>query len=140
MLRYPLELTPDDNDTFLVTCPLLPEVTSFGETEAEAVAMGTLAVEEAISARLARFADIPRPDGGPAEVSTLLSMKCILLWEMQRQGLTRADLVRSTGWARNQVDRLFVGSHATRLDQFDTAFRAIGRRVDVSVSPMDRAA
>src|SRR3546814_20564732 len=28
MLRYPIELTRDDNGTFLVTCPDLPEVRS----------------------------------------------------------------------------------------------------------------
>ncbi len=36
-LTYPIKLTPDDNGTFLVTCPALPEVTTFGEDEADAV-------------------------------------------------------------------------------------------------------
>jgi predicted RNase H-like HicB family nuclease len=51
--RYRLELTPDDDGTFLVTCPELPEVTSFGATRDEAMAYGRLAVEEAIAARMA---------------------------------------------------------------------------------------
>ena len=51
--RYRLELTPDDDGTFLVTCPALPEVTSFGATRDEAMAYGRLAVEEAIAARMA---------------------------------------------------------------------------------------
>ena len=32
-LAYDIKLEPDDNGTFLVTCPALPEVTTFGETE-----------------------------------------------------------------------------------------------------------
>ncbi len=51
--RYRLELTPDDDGTFLVTCPELPEVTSFGATWEEAMSYGRLAVEEAIAARIA---------------------------------------------------------------------------------------
>jgi antitoxin HicB len=30
MATYRIELTPDDNDTFLVTCPALPGVVTFG--------------------------------------------------------------------------------------------------------------
>ena len=36
-LTYPIKLEPDDNGTLLVTCPTLPEVTTFGEDEAEAI-------------------------------------------------------------------------------------------------------
>ena len=55
MPAYPLVLTRDDDGTFLVTCPALPEVTSFGATETEARQNGTRAIEEALAARLARF-------------------------------------------------------------------------------------
>ena len=30
-VRYLIKLEPDDNDTLLVTCPALPEVTTFGD-------------------------------------------------------------------------------------------------------------
>ena len=33
-LTYPIKLEPDDNGTLLVTCPALPEVTTFGKNEA----------------------------------------------------------------------------------------------------------
>ncbi len=51
--RYRLKLMPDDSGTFLVTCPALPEVTSFGATRDEAMVYGRLAVGEAIAARMA---------------------------------------------------------------------------------------
>jgi predicted RNase H-like HicB family nuclease len=48
-----VELTPDDNGTFLVTCPALPEVTTFGSTEEEIQRSALGAIEEAIAARIA---------------------------------------------------------------------------------------
>ena len=61
MRHYPIELTPDDNGTFLVTCPDLPEVTTFGEDVASAVAHASDAIEEALAARAATGRDIPAP-------------------------------------------------------------------------------
>ena len=36
MLAYLIKLAPDDNGTFLVTCPAFPEVTTFGASKEEA--------------------------------------------------------------------------------------------------------
>ena len=52
-LTYPIKLEPDDNGTLLVTCPALPEVTTFGEDEADAIEHARDAIEEAITARIA---------------------------------------------------------------------------------------
>jgi antitoxin HicB len=52
-LTYPIKLEPDDNGTLLVTCPALPEVTTFGEDEADAIEHARDAIEEAIAARMA---------------------------------------------------------------------------------------
>jgi antitoxin HicB len=37
MIGYRIKLAPDDNGTVLVTCPALPEVTTFGEDEVDAL-------------------------------------------------------------------------------------------------------
>jgi antitoxin HicB len=55
MMLFPLDLERDDNGTFLVTCPILPEVTTFGEDRIAALHRGAEAVEEAIAARVARL-------------------------------------------------------------------------------------
>ena len=34
---YPIAIEPDDNEALLVTCPDLPEVTTFGEDEEDAL-------------------------------------------------------------------------------------------------------
>lgn len=135
--RYRLELTPDDDGTFLVTCPELPEVTSFEATWEEAMSYGRLAVEEAIAARMANWQDVPLGDAsaGPdaVELPLLASVKLLLYRLCRASGITRAELGRRLGWHREQVDRLFRLEHASRLDQIETAFRALGRSVEVTI-------
>ena len=55
---YELKLTPDE-DTLMVTAPAFQEVSSFGETEEDALKYGRLAIEEALAARRAHGMDIP---------------------------------------------------------------------------------
>lgn len=131
MLQFPLRIEPD-GDGYLVTCPDLPEVTSDGDTLEEAIANGANAIEEALAGRLDHFDHIPRPSEGDlsAWVSSLTGLKVLLFWELQDHRMSRADLVRALGWPRAQVDRLFAPRHATRLDQFDAAFDALGKRIE----------
>jgi antitoxin HicB len=137
MILFPITLSPDDNGTFLATCEALPEVTSFGEDEADAMSHAADAVAEAVSARLARFDPIPRPAptfGPQVGIGTQLTMKVMLKWAMEDQGINRANLAKSIGIHRQQVDRLFDPGHATRLDQYDAAFRALGKAVSVELA------
>ncbi|WP_027238241.1 type II toxin-antitoxin system HicB family antitoxin [Leisingera caerulea] len=130
---YPIDLTPDDNDTFLVTCPDLPEVTSFGASEEEAIANGRNAILEAIAARMDAFQEIPPPSaGGGASIPLTLSIKLQLYWALNAAGMTRADLQRATGWSRTKVDRLFDPNHESKLTQVEEAFEALGMHVEIT--------
>lgn len=136
MLRYPIELTPDDNGTYLVTCPDLPEVTTFGEDVASAAAHAADAIEEALAGRAAAGRDIPEPSApGPhsAAVGTQVELKLLLHRRLRAAGLSRADLQRRLGWQRESVDRLFRFDHASRLDRVDAALRALGGEIRVEV-------
>ena len=135
MLTYPIRLAPDDNGAFLVTCPDLPEVTSFGMGQTDALIHGRAAVSEAVAARLAAFEAIPHPSQGKpcVDIDLQLTMKVELFWALQDSGFTRADLVRMLGLHRPQIDRLFAPRHATRLDQYEAAFRALGRKAQIVV-------
>ena len=139
-ISFPILLTPDDNGTILATAPDLPEVTTFGETEADALAHAADALAEAVAARLKSFADIPHPGPGAhrAAIDLQTAMKLTLFWEMQAARVTRAELARRMGQHRPQIDRLFDSRHATRLDQYEAAFRALG--LSLSVTPERRAA
>ena len=137
MLAYPIELTPDDNGTFLVTCPDLPEVTTFGDDEADAILRAGDALQEALAARIADRRDIPETSEAGARIVVSLpaqtAMKVALYNSMLEAGLRKADLARKLQAHGPQIDRLFDLRHASRLDQMEAAFNALGKRIDVRV-------
>jgi antitoxin HicB len=141
MVAYRIRTEPDDNGTLLVICPDLPGVVTYGEDREDAIVHAADAIETWIASLIADGLDVPRPKpvkrlrGGEAMVplSVQSSLKLELYWALRESRITRADLVRRLGWKRESVDRLFRLGHASRLDQIEAAFRAIGRSIDVSV-------
>ena len=142
MLAYLLETTPDDNGTLLVTCPAFPEVTTFGEDQAQARLHAIDAIEEAIAARISDGDPIPAPATDAAirrhkglwvKLPLMTSLKAHLYMALREADMTRAQLARDLGWHREQVDRLFRLDHASRLDQIEAAFKKLNQDVDVRV-------
>jgi antitoxin HicB len=136
MLGYRVKLEPDDNGTVLVVCPALPEVTTFGESKTDAMRRAVGAIEEAIAARIADGEDLPEGHRrGPhlVRLPALTVLKVELYRRLREAGITRAELARRLGWKRESVDRLFRLDHASRLQQIEGAFRALGQAVSVSV-------
>ena len=133
---YPVVLTPDDNDTLLVTCPALPEVTTFGEDKADALRHAVDALEEAIAGRISHGEDIPVPrvrKGPSVRLPLLTSLKVLLYLRAREEGVSRPELCGRLGWHREQVDRLFRLDHHSRADQLEAAFRALDSEVEVEV-------
>jgi antitoxin HicB len=137
MTEYRVELTPDDNGTFLVTCVKLPIVATFGETEAEALHHAVDALETALASMIDDGEDIPRPGrtdkGVPVRLPAMTVLKLQLYWALRDAGITRAELARRLAWNRESVDRLFRLDHRSRLEQIEAAFGALGRKVDISI-------
>ena len=50
-MTFTVHLAPDDKGTFLVTCRELPDLTTFGRDEEEALEMAEESIREAIAAR-----------------------------------------------------------------------------------------
>ena len=140
MLEYPIMLEEDDNDTLLVTSPDFPELTTFGDDRAEAIARAVDALEEVIAARMYDREDIPPPSTGDAYVAlpTLTSVKVMLYQGMRDEGVGKAELARRLGWHMPQVDRVLDINHRSRLDQMDAALGAIGRRLQVTTAAAPR--
>ncbi len=137
MRPYHVDLTPDDNGTLLVTCPDLPEVTSFGTDREAALRHAVDAIEEALAARIAYKQPLPLASGKGAiavPLPALISAKIALYTLARDEKITRAELTRRLGWKREQVDRLFRLNHASRLDQIEAAFRVLNKRLDLRVA------
>ena len=136
MLAYEIELTPDDNDTLLVTCPQLPLVLTFGTDAEDAAAHAVDAIETALASMIDDGEDIPRPQpagGTSVRLPLMTTLKVELYWAVREAGITRAELARRLGWNRESVDRLFRLDHNSRLQQIEAAFAALGEQVDVTV-------
>jgi antitoxin HicB len=158
-MMYSVSIEPDDNGTFLVTCSTLPEVTTFGENEEDAVGRAADAIEEALAARMVRGEEIPVPSRlsdrqtvaiGPRRKVRLnlarsnsnqrtvslpppTTAKLELYRAARTAGMTRAELGRRLGWRAAQVDRLFDLRHRSQIEQIDQALRTMGKRLDISV-------
>ncbi|MDC7789276.1 type II toxin-antitoxin system HicB family antitoxin [Rhodoplanes sp. TEM] len=136
MLAYRIELTPDDNGTVLVSCPQLPIVATFGDTEEEARRHAVDAIETALASMIGDNENIPAPDdatGPTVRLPMMTSLKVHLYWALRAAGITRAELARRLGWNRESVDRLFRLDHRSRLEQIEAAFAALGVEIDIAV-------
>jgi antitoxin HicB len=136
-LNYPVILEPDDNGTVLVACPDLPEVTTFGEDEADALRRAADAIEEALAARIASREDIPAasPAGGRAVAAlpALTVAKVELYRTARASGVTKAELGRRLVWSGPQVDRLYDLRHSSKIESIDLALRTMGKRLEVTI-------
>lgn len=137
MLAYPIEMTPDDNGTFLVTSPDLPEVTTYGNNEAECMLRAASAIEEALGGRIADREEIPGPseaNGRPVVAVPLLTeMKVGLYLAMKESGMRKADLAKLLNANAPTIDRLLDLRHSSRLDKLEAAFSALHKRVELRV-------
>jgi antitoxin HicB len=137
MLRYPVILIEDDNGTILATCPDLPEAATFGEDRDDALLRAIDAIETAIQGRMADREAVPLPSSAAettVELPMQTSLKILLYRTMRERKLRKAALARRLGWKAPQVDRLFDLRHASRLDQLEAAFTALGKRLDVQLT------
>jgi antitoxin HicB len=142
MLAYPVELTPDDNDTFLVTFPDIPEVITYGETESEALAWALDALETVLESFIDDKKQIPYPSvaaGGPVVIlPVVVAGKVILHNTLIEAGKRKADLARMLNLSPTVIDRLLSLRHKSRIEQIETALAAFGKKMVVDIFPLQR--
>jgi antitoxin HicB len=128
--EYAVTLAPDDNNTWLVTCDVLPEVTTYGDTQQEALGNASLAIEEALAARMAEQRELPLPEqkGGAflVRLSVQAALKIALYRAMRREGVSKAELARRLAAHGPQVDRLLDMRHKSRLEAMESALHHLG--------------
>ncbi|HAS52227.1 MAG TPA: HicB family protein [Gammaproteobacteria bacterium] len=137
MLIYPVELTPDDNDTLLVMFPDVPEAVTFGEDEAEALLMAEDALLVMLSAYMDDRQPIPEPsplNGRPGvALKVAASAKIALHNALLAAGKRKADLARMLNLTAIQIDHLLSLHHKSRIEQIETALAALGKRLIVEM-------
>lgn len=144
MLAYRIDIVADDESGFLVTSPDFPELVSFGDTEREAASHGMRAVEEAIAARIDDRRELPPPIDEAVgrssrqqlvQLSTTVALKVCLYRLIGQNAMSVAQLAQALAWSPPRVDRLIRLDEPAPLDDLESAFEALGSRIDFRVRP-----
>ena len=138
MIKYPVCLEPDSNETVLVSFPDIPEAHTFGEDEQEALVRAVDALETALMMYIEERKDIPRPSrirkrGRWVVLPALTEAKVCLYHAMRQSGAHKAELARRLRWHMPQVDRLLDLRHASRLDQLEAALSVLNKKLTIEV-------
>jgi antitoxin HicB len=137
VLRYPVKLSKDTNETILVDVPDIPEAHTFGEDREEALLRAPDAIESALMCYIDLRREIPVPRAsskGPlVTLPALTEAKLALYTAMRAARIGKAELARRLNCHMPQVDRLLDLRHASRLDQLEAAFRALGKQLSIQI-------
>jgi antitoxin HicB len=142
-MRYPVTITKDDNDTYLVSFPDVPEAVTFGDTREEALAHAQDALLTVFDAYIRERKDIPAASNRGTsfvELPALETTKVELYRAMREQEVGKTELAKRLDWHLPQVDRVLNVRHGSQLDQLEAAFSALGKKlvlnvVDTSTGP-----
>ena len=138
-LDYRVELERDDNGTILVSFPDWPEAHTYGDTEEEALLRAQDALATAIDAYMKAKRPLRAPSYGPGPcvpVPSLTVAKMELYDAMRRRRVSKSALARRLNVHLPQIDRLLDVHHASRLDQLERAFEALGTRIALAFRPL----
>ena len=143
-MEYSVKLQRDDNDTILVSFPDFPEAHTYGKDVKDALKHAPDALATAIDAYIKDRRDIPLPSAIVARhrvtVPALVEAK-IRLYEAMRDGkVGKSELAKRLDWHLPQVDRLLAMTHGSKLDQLESAFRAMGKRLVIGVEDVKATA
>ena len=133
------EACPDIPGSYTVKIPDVPEVITQGDGLADAKEMAADALELILSSYIEKGKELPAPkarkgrNGHWIVPSALAQMKLALYEEFRKARISKADLSRRMGIAKQQVDRLFDLQHSSRVEQIELAFHALGKSIAISV-------
>jgi antitoxin HicB len=134
--EYPVRLEPDEDGGFVVTFPDFEAGVTQGDTREEAMAQAADLLETMVANYMAEDWDLPDPstagDRPLVALAPLVAAQAELFRTMRQAGLAKADLAARLGISEQQVRRIFDIRRAPRLDQIETAMRALGRRLVVT--------
>ncbi|WP_236207218.1 type II toxin-antitoxin system HicB family antitoxin [Pseudomonas tohonis] len=138
MYDYAIRLEADDTPGLAVFCRDLPELNSYGDDVAHAMAEAVDAIESTLCLYVAQRRTIPT--ASPAEAGEhvfrlpAVTVAKIYLWNaMMEQGMCKADLCRLLGVAPMQVDRLVDFLHTSKMEAIEVALVTLGKRLVVNV-------
>jgi antitoxin HicB len=139
MITYPAKFEPAEEGGFVITFPDFGWGVSQADDEAAGLEMATDLLETIIGEEVRKGNSLPEPSrplrgkGRLIALPALASSKVELYSEFRRSGMTKSELARRTGINKVNIDRLFSLRHASRFDQIEAGFAALGKRIVLTV-------
>ncbi|NBB84243.1 MAG: type II toxin-antitoxin system HicB family antitoxin [Alphaproteobacteria bacterium] len=134
MYGYPI-MIEREGEVFVGTLPDWPECNPLGDTIDDLLRDARHAVEEMAIARIEDREALPPPrrgiDGPTVQLPLVTLLKFGLYIGMTEKRWRKADLARAMGVPRKSVDRLLDLNHASRWEQMEAAFDALGMYPEV---------
>lgn len=139
-MEYPALFEPDPKGGILVTFPDFG-FSTHGDNEIDAYGMAQDLLIHMLSDRIAGKQEILRPGKlrskqgrvRPVALPALTAAKVALYEEFRASRLTKSELARRMGQPKQQIERLFDLRRASRMDQMEAAFAALGKRLAIEV-------
>lgn len=122
---------------YVVTLPDFGYGVTQGETDEEAMEMAQDLLILTIGDYIRESKPLPTPRRHrgskfrPVRVSALQAAKVDLYSAFLESGLKKAEFARRIGIPKTHIERLFSLRHHSRLDQIESAFAALGKRLHV---------
>lgn len=138
-MKFPAKFEPDLEDGgYVVTFRDIPEATTQGDDEAEAIAMAEDVLISSIEYYLEQKRRIPAPsEPQPGErciaIPAIMAAKVLLLNEMLAQSIGPSELARRMGTIPQNVNRLIDVRHTSKLESVEQAFGALGRHLELTL-------
>jgi antitoxin HicB len=140
---YRVQLTQAESRLWHVRVPDFPQARSTASSKAEALRRASemllAVIDDYVRARQVIPEGNTAPLPGPCvRVPALVAAKVALHNEMRRRGLRKSAMRQRLKWHRPQIDRLLDVRYASKMEQVEKAFDALGLELVVAARPASR--
>ena len=135
---YPAKFTPDDNGTFMVTFPDVPQAVTDVLDKATTNPRAGEALAAALSFYVEANRSLPVPST-PKRGQILIYLaagtvaKLALYEAMRTQGVSQSELARRLGCHRQHAARIVDPAHNTKFEVLEAALAAVGKRAELLI-------
>lgn len=134
--HFMADVRADPDGGFLVTFVDVPEAITHGDTRDEALSNGAEALGLALRGYCLVGRDIPVPqatEGTRIDLDAADAIKIAVIESFRKSGLTKTEFAKRIGKAEGEARRILDPDHATKLGAMQTALRALGKTLVISI-------
>ena len=135
---YPVILTKQKEDGYLVRFPDFPEAITQGDTKEDALIEAVDCLEEAIANRIEMKLAIPAPrllkkKHYSITLHAIFAAKMALYLAMREKKLTNTSLAKKMNCDEKEVRRLLDPHYHSKLPRIEQALLVLGKRLQIAV-------